>query len=455
MKENVSTYSNTCAREHEERMMPMNIEVQSGLYAQAPDGRTSEQRSHRYAAAAGPRRIERRGLERDSDFCNADFERVSEDNGRTWGEWRDVYRESYERKGDDEIMTWRGPETYNPRHGHFVSLQTRRIFIDGHLKAYYRYWGKGEASYFDHCLLAVRRDGREECVVEPVKYEPGADYDPDRWRDPAHTDHNRACFGNGVDVLDTGEIVFAIEADVQACCRLLHRDIKEVFPSCPEIMAGMIVARGRFNETRGHYDLSFSRPVVISDLKSSRGVNEPDAVMLPSGRILAVFRGSNVRSKPWRTRIEPGAPAYRWHCWSDDGGRTFTDPMPWHFDNREVFYSPASIAKFVRSIRNGRLYWIGNITDHTAYGNQPRYPLIAVEVNERGLPIKESLAVIDTRREGDRETVEFSNFSILQDRETGRIELYLSKIGQSKEFPLWGDCWRYLIDVPAPGGAEK
>lgn len=70
----------------------------------------------------------------------------------------------------------------------------------------------------------------------------------------------------------------------------------------------------------------------------------------------------------------------------------------------------------------------------------------------RGLLVKESLATIDTRREGDGEKLQLSNFSILQDRETGLIELYLSKHGQREDSPWQADCWRYLIDVE--GGAE-
>ena len=56
--------------------------------------------------------------------------------------------------------------------------------------------------------------------------------------------------------------------------------------------------------------------------------------------------------------------------------------------------------------------------------------------------------MIDTRREGESERVQLSNFCLLQDRETGNIELYLSKVGQwdtRHEF----DCetWKYTITL--------
>ena len=48
------------------------------------------------------------------------------------------------------------------------------------------------------------------------------------------------------------------------------------------------------------------------------------------------------------------------------------------------------------------LYWIGNITGHVTNEGWPRWPLQIVEVDETyGTAKKESLTVIDTRREGE------------------------------------------------------
>jgi PAS domain S-box-containing protein len=63
------------------------------------------------------------------------------------------------------------------------------------------------------------------------------------------------------------------------------------------------------------------------------------------------------------------------------------------------------------------------------------------------LLIKETLTTIDTRGECDSEQLELSNFSILQDRETGVIELFLPKFGQREDAPYQADCYRYFIDV--------
>ena len=141
---------------------------------------------------------------------------------------------------------------------------------------------------------------------------------------------------------------------------------------------------------------------------------------------------------------------YKYYTISDDGGKTFSPLVPWHFDTREVIYSSATYSLFLRSNTNGKLYWFGNITDPTqTQGNYPRYPLQMVEVDEEwGCAKKDTLTVIDTRREGESERVQLSNFCLLEDRETGNIELYLSKVGQDDNRHEF-DCetWKYTITI--------
>ena len=192
---------------------------------------------------------------------------------------------------------------------------------------------------------------------------------------------------------------------------------------------------------------SFSNPVILSDLQSSRGIDEPMIAELTSGRILLVMRGSNIRYTCWNTRIEEGTPSFKWYAYSDDGGKTFTEAQPWHFDDGEVVYSSATLSRFVRLEKNGKLYWIGNITGHKVYGNFPRFPLNIAQVNEQtGTLIKSTLTTIDTRREGETEYVQLSNYWYLEDRETGVLEIFLHKVGQFEALnPFYGEGWRYEL----------
>ena len=134
----------------------------------------------------------------------------------------------------------------------------------------------------------------------------------------------------------------------------------------------------------------------------------------------------------------------------DDGGAIWAEPVPWHFDNSEVFYSPATISRFLRSRRNGRVYWFGNITGPEAYGNRPRYPLVMAEVDElTGFLKRDTFTVIaDRDPETDSEQLQLSNFSLLDDRETGRIELYVTKLGANRDDRWRSDAYCYFIEVP-------
>ena len=123
--------------------------------------------------------------------------------------------------------------------------------------------------------------------------------------------------------------------------------------------------------------------------------------------------------------------------------------MPWHYDNSEVFYSPASISLFLRSAKNGKAYWFGNITGPETYGSAPRYPLVMGEVDEEtGFLKKDSYTVIDDRNpELDSEKLQLSNFYLLDDRETMNIELYVTRFGANREDFWRSNAYKYIIEV--------
>lgn len=229
------------------------------------------------------------------------------------------------------------------------------------------------------------------------------------------------------------------------CCARAGIDVKSVFPSSPDLMHGCIIARGKWNTETEEYELTYSKPMILSDLYSSRGLDESTIAELPSGRIVVVFRGSNVRSEAWHTRIEPGALALKWYAYSDDGGKTFSDVLPWRMDNGEVVYSSATIS-LMFNIPDKGVYWLGNITGPGAYGNMPRYPLVIGRVDDQyGTLMKDTLQIVDTRREGETEAVQLSNFyDAFID---GMLEITLTKFGQfSAQEAFHGDTWRYRIE---------
>ncbi len=426
------------------------ITIKATKYSEAREDGVAEKYTHGYRDREGLTRIESCTYQSTSDFSDGKKQRISHDNGKTWGEWEDVYEQSgFETHGSNErIFPARIQGVWNPVHKHYVGVATSRIFNGNHIDAYQKMWA-GERGYTaDHAYLGFRtEDGQQKHQL--VKYEEGADFDSEN---PLHPDHffkNNCQAGTNLLVEESGDILFPIGVRVAKCCEIAGVDVKEYCASSPLIIRNMIVMRGVWNGEG--YDLTPSRPILISDLQSSRGIDEPAIAKLKSGRILIVFRGANTQLPKWNSRIEPGTPAFKWYTYSDDGGKTFVPPMPWHFDDGEVIYSPASIARFWRDERNGRLYWIGNITDHKIFkGSFPRFPLCIVEVDETyGTAKKGSFTVIDTQREGEPNTVQLSNFNVLQDRETGHLEIRLNKIGQ---FPgplkFKSESWHYEIILP-------
>lgn len=429
----------------------MEITVKGEVLIPAQDEEVYETRKHYYTSHDGLQRIEVRSLSSESDFSNGLWLRRSPDNGRHWDAWENIYDKSFQKSGSDELLIIEpDTEVWNPVFCNYIGIGMHRIYLNGHIEAYARLWEKAENAFIDHVNLYVRTEDQMTPDVRLVKYEAGDEFNIRDVRNTDYLDRNKAYYYGSPVVLACGDIAFPICIPMATCCQMLGIDLLHIFPSCPQIMHGLIVARGIWNTAASRYDLQFSRPVVISDLVSSRGVDEPTLAELPNGRLVVVFRGSNVSSAKWHTRIEPGTPGYKWFTFSDDGGRTFADPVPWHFDDCEVIYSSATISAFIKSEKNSRIYWIGNITSHDVHGNYPRYPLQIAEVDEKwGILKKSTLTVIDTIREGESPLLQLSNFNMIQDRETGLIELYLAKIGQySSDTHLWrSQTWKYSINV--------
>jgi len=60
----------------------------------------------------------------------------------------------------------------------------------------------------------------------------------------------------------------------------------------------------------------------------------------------------------------------------------------------------------------------------------------------------ETLTVIDTRREGETEKVQLSNFALHEDRENLDFVICLEKLGQFNEsLPFFGETWKYTVTV--------
>ncbi len=392
--------------------------------------------------------------------CSSEF-RYSSDKGNTWTDWQTQYKDtSSSRHGavpnspdGDELLGNVNPSLYDPVSGCTFGVGSTFYYLQGHNVGYFSMALDGEDNVRWHAYYAIRYpDGRE--IKKMFEFEEGgADYDPEKYRDPAFLDKNR-CLAGGLRILPDGDLCFEVYPIVTLCCALAGVDVKTYFPSSPNLHHGMIVVRAHWNHDKGDYDFTYSNVIMLSDAQSSRCIMEPSTVILPNGRWLLVVRGSNYTHEPWRTRISPCAPGFKWYTYSDDGGKTFAPLMPWHFDTREVVYSSASSHSFYRSPKNGKLYWFGNIVEpQKIFANDPRFPLQICQVNEEyGHLIKDTLTVIDTVREGQYK-VELSNFNLLEDPVTKNLEIRLTKInindaeqGNGNPGDWYSEAWEYFLE---------
>ncbi len=193
-------------------------------------------------------------------------------------------------------------------------------------------------------------------------------------------------------------------------------------------------------------DLAFrlGQPLNIEPERSSRGLDENALTELPDGRIAAVCRGDN--------SAFPEKPGYKWLGFSHDAGASWTAPVPLPATGGDPIESGANGSALFRSIKNGRLYWLGNLAlrGERPNGNWPRSPLCLVEVREAPFALKrDTIFAVDERTFNDSPRVQMSNFRFYQDRETGDLVIFLTRYGELSEKDwMIANYYRYRVKMP-------
>ena len=340
--------------------------------------------------------------------------RTSRDNGRTWSEFEPI-GDATEQHDDGGIVTYPCGYQYDTNLGILYEKLMRRLWPG--LPIYTFHWG-GEGHPFNDHTFVVENGGEEELL----RYEDGPGYDPRNPFDPEFCTTNCAYVGVGFAFADDGTAYLPLVCKSQVGGMdalhggvvLMRRD-----PSSAEWLA--------------------SKQVHLTPEQSSRGLLEPDVAVLGDGRLLIVARGSDTETTPGR----------KWFTVSADGGRTLSPVQEFRYEDGSPFYSPSSIHSFVRSSRNGRLYWLANIDESPPRGNSPRYPLVIAEIDESRVAVRrDSIVTVDDRDEGEPEALQLSNFCVLEDRENGDIEIYLTRLGEDPDH-FWGaGMYRYVFTPP-------
>lgn len=343
--------------------------------------------------------------------------RTSADNGRTWSPLEPL-EEVVRRLPGGGMVTYPCGTEFEPVLGLRYDRRMRRLWPG---KEPYTYeWGTHEHPFNDHTFVVeVAADGT---VTEKLlRYEDGPDWDPANPFDPGFCQSNRAYLGVSFAFAPDGTVYYPVVCHPQD--RPGHNE------------GGVVLMRR--DPATGQW--MASNQVFVTPEQSSRGLLEPDAAVLADGSILIAARGSHTDTTPGR----------KWVTRSCDGGRTLEPVREFTYDDGEPFYSPSSIHTFQRSCRNGRLYWMANIVPEPPDANGPRYPLCIAEIDESAAAVRrDSVQPVDDRRPEDSERLQLSNFSILEDRQTGDVEIYLTRIGESADH-FWGaGVYRYIFSPP-------
>lgn len=184
---------------------------------------------------------------------------------------------------------------------------------------------------------------------------------------------------------------------------------------------------------------AISERVRIGAEDSTRGAVEPTLAQFPDGRILMLLRVSNDVRRTISGR--------RWAAVSRDGGKSWSKPSVWTYDDGVPFFSPSSCSLLLNH-SSGQIFWIGNITPDNPAGNGPRYPLVMGRVCPEKLTLlRESVVVLDARGADDSEHLTLSNFSAHEDLVSGDVLLHLSRPFHLAQRNWTTDAYLYRIHV--------
>ncbi len=393
----------------------------------------------------GLRRRESRGAQGKSDLAEKMQVRFSEDNGRTWTPLAPLATgtDSLQQNGNTrEDLSF--AVNFDPVSQRTVEMVFQRIFLGDAAAVLKQYW-QGDKKFHDHMMCRVSSDnGQTWSEQRQLTYEPGAVFDPKNWANPAFLHSNEMYGSYDITLLRNGQIAYPVSLTVSHPDDAEDQKIRAKVPKYASPVLGLVGGvscfLGKWNKEKNEYNWIHSQPVFVPIRVSTRGLGEPVIAELKDGNLLLEMRGSN---DGLDTLKNPGR---RWISVSKDAGKTWSSVTDLRYDTGEQFYAPSSLAKFIRSRKTGKLYWLGNINREPSKGDHPRYPLYIAEVDENIPALKKStLTVIDDRSPEDTARVQFSNFSLLENRETLDLEIYLSRFGEKPDHTFSANAYKYTL----------
>ena len=405
------------------------------LLLTAPDDTTAIFSNCTYSRSTGTELVLSYFYERVSDVADETLYRWSEGNARTWSDPVKV-GEQLELTAQPLLTLPSGPYVgghANPFRPERLVLGTARVLPEGmDPDVPQSYWTQTGLTF-----ALSTDDGRTLAPARPLVKQ-GAGSTEQHPFDGLYLGRNQVYALHRALFLDADTVLVPAELSV------LGEDGALYNPHGWDFAQVVVLIGRRQGDTFGW---DSSAPIRLDAFtESTRGLNEPTLGRLADGGIIMVLRGSN--------SFLPALPSRKWLSVSADEGQTWSYPQPWTYDDGDAFLSPSSISHLVRH-SSGRLFWFGNICPENADGNSPRYPLVVGEVDLRaGLLRRDTVTTIADRTPDKSPQIQYSNFSVYEDREAGEFVLDVThyvpsgKPNRRQTAEAWtGNVYRYRIAV--------
>lgn len=214
------------------------------------------------------------------------------------------------------------------------------------------------------------------------------------------------------------------------------------YPGCWSPAYEPLMIMGDY-QADGNTKWQVGRPASVDPEKNCRGLSENTIAELGDGRLAMICRGCN--------SMFAERPGYKWLSFSEDDGLTWSEPMPLPCDKGDPIESSATGSALFRSIKTGKLYWLGNLCIHgqRPNGNYPRTPLVVAEVQEAPFALKrDTITVIGQRAPNEPQEVQMSNFRFYQDRESGDLVVFVTRYAEhsAKDWKR-ANYYRYRVQI--------
>lgn len=420
--------------------------VRREVYIQSPEPGAATSAKRVTYVGNGLRRREFLMTTRRSDISDATKVRYSEDNGRTWSKPTILAATEELEQNGNHLVEMVNATKYDPVAKKTVELIYQAVYLGEVEKVMNLSLAGKDKKIYHHAFYRLSDDnGQTWSERKLLKYEPGDDFDPKDWANPGFLEHNEVSGTYEAYPLSDGRLAYPAvvyvpytedEEDRRVCKKIPWYD------SRPGYLAGIACFFGTWNADKNDYEWTRSEPVWVPRRVSTRGLAEPMLAEFKDGTLMLDMRGSNKGLDPKMY------PLRRLISLSKDHGKTWSEVRDLRFDDGEQFYSPAAHSRLMRSSKTGKQYWLGNISSTPPKGNGVRYPLFIAEIDEEKAALKKStLTVIDDRQPTDSAELQLSNFSVLENRETKDLELFLTRYGENSDNIYSANAYKYTLTL--------